>query len=45
MGYVWELLLKPFNLSDTIKFLNKVPPMKLIVDHIAKPYIADKKID
>ena len=43
--YTYDILIFPDQLQYTIKFLQSFPEQKFVIDHLAKPYIKDKKID
>ncbi|XP_060083912.1 L-fucono-1,5-lactonase-like [Ylistrum balloti] len=45
LGLTFDLLLRPHHLSYIPGVVAKFPRLKMVVDHIAKPYIKDKKID
>ncbi|HEY4785774.1 MAG TPA: amidohydrolase family protein [Bacteroidales bacterium] len=40
----YDILIFPRHLTHAIKFVEKFPEQTFILDHIAKPYIRDKKI-
>ena len=44
-NYTYDILIFPGQLSFTQKFVAKFPEQKFVIDHLAKPYIKDKKID
>lgn len=44
-NYTYDILIFPGQLSFTKKFVSKFPEQKFVIDHLAKPYIKDKKID
>jgi L-fuconolactonase len=39
-GIPYDLLLKPPHLPAAIELMNRVPGLRCVIDHIAKPYIA-----
>jgi len=41
---VYDILVFPIHLGNTIKFVSDFPDQVFVLDHIAKPYIKDKKI-
>ena len=43
--YTYDILIYPDQLIFTKKFVTKFPEQKFVIDHLAKPYIKDKKID
>lgn len=43
--YTYDILIYPDQLIFTKKFVAKFPEQKFVIDHLAKPYIKDKKID
>ncbi|XP_033753661.1 uncharacterized protein y4mH-like [Pecten maximus] len=45
LGLTFDLLLRPHLLSYVPSVVAKFPRLKMVVDHIAKPYIKEKKID
>lgn len=44
-GYTYDILIFPDQLADTKSFVEAFPYQPFVIDHIAKPYIKDKKID
>ncbi len=42
---VFEALVKPYHLEHLIKLLTAFPALKVVIDHAAKPRIADHKFD
>lgn len=44
-GMTYDILVFPPQLPAAIELVNKFPDQKFVVDHIAKPYIKDGKID
>ena len=44
-GYTYDILIYPDQLQHTIAFVKSFPNQRFVLDHIAKPYIKDKKID
>ena len=44
-NYTYDILIFPDQLQYTIKFVESFPEQKFVIDHLAKPYIKDKKID
>ena len=43
--FTYDILVYPFQLGATLEFVRKLPDQKLVIDHIAKPYIKDQYID
>ena len=43
--YTYDILLYPTQLKAALQLVREVPEVKFVVDHIAKPYIKDKKIN
>ncbi|MHC4585787.1 MAG: amidohydrolase family protein [Planctomycetota bacterium] len=43
-GLVYEILIFPHQLAATIELVQRFPDQVFILDHIAKPYIKDKKM-
>ncbi|MDQ2864536.1 MAG: amidohydrolase family protein, partial [Bacteroidota bacterium] len=43
--YTYDILIFPDQLKFTEEFVAKFPNQKFVIDHLAKPYIKDKKID
>jgi L-fuconolactonase len=44
-GYTYDILIFPDQLEHTLEFVKAFPDQPFVLDHIAKPYIKDKKID
>jgi len=44
-GFTYDILIYPDQLPYIYKFVKAFPNQKFVIDHIAKPYIKDKKID
>jgi L-fuconolactonase len=44
-GYTYDILIYPDQLRFTLDLVKAFPDQPFIVDHLAKPYIKDKKID
>lgn len=44
-NFTYDILIFPDQLAFTKKFVAAFPDQKFVIDHIAKPYIKDKKID
>lgn len=44
-GFTYDILIYPDQLSYTEEFVKSFPYQPFVIDHIAKPYIKDKKID
>lgn len=44
-NYTYDILIFPDQLKFTEEFVKKFPNQPFVVDHIAKPYIRDRKID
>ncbi|HZB13269.1 MAG TPA: amidohydrolase family protein [Chryseolinea sp.] len=44
-GYTYDILIFPDQLAYTIEFVKAFPDQPFVLDHIAKPYIKDKKIE
>jgi L-fuconolactonase len=42
-GLTYDLLIKPHQLDNALRLVERLPAIPLIVDHIAKPYIKDGK--
>lgn len=43
--FTYDILIYPNQLKEAIEFVNKFPNQKFILDHCAKPYIRDQKIN
>lgn len=43
-GYTYDILIFPDQLAYTKEFVKTFPDQPFVIDHIAKPYIKDKKI-
>jgi L-fuconolactonase len=41
----YDLLLRPQHLKPAIELIDKLPSLKMVVDHIAKPLIAKRQMD
>ena len=44
-GYTYDILIYPDQLTHTIEFVKAFPDQPFVLDHLAKPYIKDRKID
>jgi len=44
-GYTYDILIFPDQLEFTRSFINAFPYQPFVIDHLAKPYIRDRKID
>jgi L-fuconolactonase len=44
-GYTYDILIYPRQLKPALEFVSRFPENKFIIDHCAKPDIANKKID
>lgn len=44
-GYTYDILIYHFQLKAALEFASKFPDQKFVIDHCAKPDIANKKID
>lgn len=44
-GFTYDILIFPDQLQYVSEFVAAFPDQKFVIDHIAKPYIKDKKID
>ena len=44
-GYTYDILIFPDQLKFAEKFVEEFPYQSFVIDHLAKPYIKDKKID
>ena len=40
-GYVYDILILPYQLGATLEFVKQFPRQQFVIDHIAKPYIKD----
>src|SRR4029078_11578028 len=45
VNYTYDILIFPDQLQYTIKFVGLFPEQKFVIDHLAKPYIKDKKLE
>ncbi len=43
--FTYDILVYPYQLGATLEFVRKLPDQKLVIDHLAKPYIKDQYID
>ena len=44
-GYTYDILIFPDQLNHTVEFVHAFPDQPFVLDHLAKPYIKDHKID
>jgi L-fuconolactonase len=44
-NYTYDILIYPRQLKAALEFVSKFPEQKLVIDHCAKPGIAERKID
>lgn len=44
-NFSYDILIFPDQLKFTLDFVRSFPDQRFVIDHIAKPYIKDKKID
>ena len=44
-NYTYDILIYPDQLGFIKEFVSRFPEQKFVVDHLAKPYIKDRKID
>ncbi len=44
-GYTYDILVYPDQLKYTVEFVKEFPDQPFVLDHLAKPYIKDGKID
>ena len=44
-GFTYDILIFPDQLKYTAELVKAFPQQRFVIDHIAKPYIRDKKID
>lgn len=44
-GFTYDILIFPQHLDAALQLVQQFPDQPFIIDHIAKPYIKDKKID
>ncbi|EHQ27771.1 amidohydrolase family protein [Mucilaginibacter paludis] len=44
-GFTYDILIFPDQLQYVSEFVEDFPDQKFVIDHLAKPYIKDKKID
>ena len=43
-GFTYDILIYPKHLKHAIKFVEKFPDQKFVIDHIAKPYIKEQVV-
>ena len=43
-NYAYDILVMPHQLKETLQFVKKLPDQKIVIDHLAKPYIRKKEI-
>ena len=44
-GFAYDILIFPQHLSATLQLVKQFPQQRFVIDHVAKPYIKDGKID
>lgn len=44
-GYTYDILIYPDQLKYTVEFVQEFPAQLFVLDHLAKPYIKDRKIE
>ena len=44
-NYTYDILIFPDQLQFALEFVRSFPNQRFVIDHLAKPYIKDKKID
>ncbi len=44
-SFTYDILIYPQHLPATIEFVKEFPTQKFMIDHVAKPYIKEKKIE
>jgi len=44
-GIPYDLLVKPGHLSSVLVIADRIPDLRMVVDHIAKPHIASKRLE
>lgn len=44
-NFTYDILIYPNHLKYAVKLVEEFPDQKFVVDHLAKPYIKDKRID
>ncbi|TXH20487.1 MAG: amidohydrolase [Chitinophagaceae bacterium] len=44
-GFTYDILVMPHQLKDVISFVDKLPEQKMVIDHLAKPYVKKKEIE
>ena len=44
-NYTYDILVFPEHLAAVKEFISALPPMRLVIDHIAKPKIGEKEIE
>ena len=45
LNYTYDILVFPRHLKAVKKFIAALPPMRLVIDHIAKPKIGEQEIE
>ena len=43
--YTYDILVYPHQLGAVLEFVRRVPDQRLVIDHMAKPYIKDRYMD
>jgi L-fuconolactonase len=44
-GFTYDILIYPIHLKHAVTLVEEFPDQKFVVDHLAKPYIKEKRID
>ena len=44
-GFAYDILIFPYQLEAALQLVEQFPQQRFVVDHVAKPYIKDGKID
>ncbi len=44
-GFAYDILIMPKHLDASLQLVQQFPEQKFVIDHVAKPYIKDGKID
>jgi L-fuconolactonase len=42
-GLAYDLLIKPHQFDVALRLIDHLPPMRIILDHIAKPYVKERR--
>lgn len=43
--FTYDILIYPHQLKETVEFIKQFPNQKFVIDHLAKPYIKERKME